>query len=64
LSARTQFNDLAQAIVAGDTVHLRCHNGQDLETRKYVRFRGVSTQIKEAMRNIAMLHYVFIGRAL
>lgn len=48
-------NDLAQAVVAGNTVYLRGQIGQDLETRECVGVGDVEAQAERAMANIAML---------
>ncbi|MDR7303593.1 RidA family protein [Haloactinomyces albus] len=48
-------NDLAQAVVAGDTVYLRGQIGQDLDTRDSVGIGDVTAQTEQAMGNIAML---------
>jgi enamine deaminase RidA (YjgF/YER057c/UK114 family) len=48
-------NDLAQAVVAGDTVYLRGQIGQDLDTRENVGVGDVGAQAERAMANIAML---------
>jgi enamine deaminase RidA (YjgF/YER057c/UK114 family) len=48
-------NDLAQAVVAGDTVYLRGQIGQDLDTRDSVGVGDVTTQAERAMANIATL---------
>ncbi len=48
-------NDLAQAVVAGDTVYLRGQIGQDLDTRESVGVGDVEAQAERAMANIAML---------
>ncbi|MDI2125003.1 RidA family protein [Yinghuangia seranimata] len=48
-------NDLAQAVVAEDTVYLRGQIGQDLETRESVGVGDVEAQAERAMANIAML---------
>ncbi len=48
-------NDLAQAVVAGNTVYLRGQIGQDLETRESVGIGDVTAQAEQAMANIDML---------
>lgn len=48
-------NDLAQAVVAGNTVYLRGQIGQDLDTRESVGKGDVIVQTERAMANIAML---------
>jgi enamine deaminase RidA (YjgF/YER057c/UK114 family) len=48
-------NDLAQAVVAGNTVYLRGQIGQDLDTRESVGVGDVEAQTEQAMGNIAML---------
>ncbi|MEU2084304.1 RidA family protein [Streptomyces albus] len=48
-------NDLAQAVVANDTVYLRGQIGQDLLTRENVGVGDVAAQAEQAMANIAML---------
>lgn len=48
-------NDLAQAVVAGDTVYLRGQIGQDLETRESVGIGDAAAQTAQAMSNIKML---------
>jgi enamine deaminase RidA (YjgF/YER057c/UK114 family) len=48
-------NDLAQAVVAGDTVYLRGQVGQDLDTRENVGVGDVAAQADKAMANISML---------
>ncbi|MCB5909191.1 RidA family protein [Streptomyces pinistramenti] len=48
-------NDLAQAVVAEGTVHLRGQIGQDLDSRESVGVGDVAAQAERAMANIAML---------
>ena len=48
-------NDLAQAVVAGNTVYLRGQIGQDLDTRESVGIGDVEAQAEKAMANIKML---------
>src|SRR3954468_13977100 len=48
-------NDLAQAVVAGDTVFLRGQVGQDLETSESVGIGDAAAQAEQAMANIALL---------
>jgi enamine deaminase RidA (YjgF/YER057c/UK114 family) len=48
-------NDLAQAVVAGDTVFLRGQVGQDLETSESVGIGDPAAQAEQAMANIALL---------
>ncbi|MGH3517613.1 MAG: RidA family protein [Haloechinothrix sp.] len=48
-------NDLAQAVVAGDTVYLRGQIGQDLDTAESVGIGDVELQADQAMTNIARL---------
>lgn len=48
-------NDLAQAVVANDTVYVRGQIGQDLDTRENVGVGDVGRQTERAMANIAML---------
>jgi enamine deaminase RidA (YjgF/YER057c/UK114 family) len=48
-------NDLAQAVVAGNTVYLRGQIGQELDTRESVGVGDVEAQTEQAMDNIAML---------
>jgi enamine deaminase RidA (YjgF/YER057c/UK114 family) len=48
-------NDLAQAVVAGDTVYLRGQIGQDLDSRENVGVAHAETQAERAMANIAQL---------
>jgi len=48
-------NDLAQAVVAGDTIYLRGQVGQDLETRESVGIGDPATQTGQAMDNIELL---------
>jgi enamine deaminase RidA (YjgF/YER057c/UK114 family) len=48
-------NDLAQAVVAGDTVYLRGQVGQDLATGASVGIGDLGAQAEQAMANIATL---------
>lgn len=48
-------NDLAQAVVAGDTVYLRGQIGQDLDTSEVIGVGDVEAQAERAMANIDML---------
>lgn len=48
-------NDLAQAVVARDTVYLRGQVGQDLDTRANVGVGDVAVQAERAMANIDLL---------
>jgi len=48
-------NDLAQAVVAGNTIYLRGQIGQDLDTRASVGIGDVAAQAEQAMANIKML---------
>ena len=48
-------NDLAQAVVAGNTVYLRGQVGQDLDTRESVAVGDPAGQTERAMANVAML---------
>lgn len=48
-------NDLAQAVVAGNTVYLRGQIGQNLDTRESVGIGDVAAQAEQAMSNIKML---------
>lgn len=48
-------NDLAQAVVAGDTVYLRGQVGQDLDTAESVGIGDPAAQAEQAMRNIERL---------
>ena len=48
-------NDLAQAVVAGNTVFLRGQVGQDLDTSESVGIGDVAAQAEQAMSNIARL---------
>ena len=48
-------NDLAQAVVAGDTIYLRGQVGQDLETRESVGIGDPAAQTRQAMDNIELL---------
>jgi enamine deaminase RidA (YjgF/YER057c/UK114 family) len=48
-------NDLAQAVVAGDTIYLRGQIGQDLDTAESVGIGDVEAQAEQAMANIDLL---------
>lgn len=48
-------NDLAQAVVAGNTVFLRGQVGQDLDTAESVGIGDPAAQAEQAMRNIEQL---------
>ena len=48
-------NDLAQAVVAGNTVFLRGQVGQDLDTAESVGIGDPTAQAEQAMRNIEQL---------
>lgn len=48
-------NDLAQAVVAGDTVYLRGQIGQDLDTRESVGIGDGEAQAEQAMDNVELL---------
>ena len=48
-------NDLAQAVVAGNTVFLRGQVGQDLDTTESVGIGDPAAQAEQAMRNIEQL---------
>ena len=48
-------NDLAQAVVAGDTVFLRGQVGQDLDTSESVGIGDPAAQAEQAMTNVARL---------
>ena len=48
-------NDLAQAVVAGNTVFLRGQVGQDLDTTESVGIGDAAAQAEQAMRNIEQL---------
>jgi enamine deaminase RidA (YjgF/YER057c/UK114 family) len=48
-------NDLAQAVLAGDTVFLRGQVGQDLDTAQSVGIGDPAAQAEQAMRNIEQL---------
>jgi len=48
-------NDLAQAVVAADTVYLRGQIGQDLDTRASVGVGDVEAQAEQAMDNVELL---------
>jgi enamine deaminase RidA (YjgF/YER057c/UK114 family) len=48
-------NDLAQAVVAGNTVYLRGQIGQDLDSSESVGIGDVEAQAERAMANIDQL---------
>lgn len=48
-------NDLAQAVVAGNTVYLRGQIGQNLDTHEVVGRGDIEAQTEQAMANIHML---------
>ena len=48
-------NDLAQAVVAGNTVYLRGQVGQDIDTGESVAVGDPAGQAEQAMANVAML---------
>jgi enamine deaminase RidA (YjgF/YER057c/UK114 family) len=48
-------NDLAQAVVAGNTVFLRGQVGQDLDTAESVGIGDPAAQAEQAMTNVARL---------
>jgi enamine deaminase RidA (YjgF/YER057c/UK114 family) len=48
-------NDLAQAVVAGDTIYLRGQIGQDLDTSESVGLGDVEAQAEQAMANVDVL---------
>jgi enamine deaminase RidA (YjgF/YER057c/UK114 family) len=48
-------NDLAQAVVAGNTVYLRGQVAQDLDTRESVAIGDPAGQAEQAMANVALL---------
>ena len=48
-------NDLAQAVVAGNTVFLRGQVGQDLDTSESVGIGDPAAQAEQAMTNITQL---------
>jgi enamine deaminase RidA (YjgF/YER057c/UK114 family) len=48
-------NDLAQAVVAGNTVYLRGQVGQDIDTGESVAIGDAAGQTEQAMSNIATL---------
>lgn len=48
-------NDLAQAVVAGNTVYLRGQIGQNLDTHGVVGCGDIEAQAEQAMSNISML---------
>jgi enamine deaminase RidA (YjgF/YER057c/UK114 family) len=48
-------NDLAQAVVAGNTVYLRGQVGQDIDTGESVAIGDAAGQAEQAMANVARL---------
>ena len=48
-------NDLAQAVVAGNTVYLRGQVGQDIDTGESVAVGDPAGQAEQAMANVARL---------
>jgi enamine deaminase RidA (YjgF/YER057c/UK114 family) len=48
-------NDLAQAVVAGNTVYLRGQVGQDIDTGESVAVGDPAGQAEQAMANVATL---------
>jgi enamine deaminase RidA (YjgF/YER057c/UK114 family) len=48
-------NDLAQAVVAGDTIYLRGQVGQDLDTSESVGLGDPAAQAEQAMANVELL---------
>ena len=48
-------NDLAQAVVAGNTVYLRGQVGQDIDTGESVAIGDPAGQAEQAMANVARL---------
>jgi enamine deaminase RidA (YjgF/YER057c/UK114 family) len=48
-------NDLAQAVVAGNTIYLRGQVGQDLDTSASVGVGDVEAQAEQAMANVDLL---------
>jgi len=48
-------NDLAQAVVAGNTVYLRGQVGQDIDTGESVAVGDPAGQAEQAMANVAKL---------
>lgn len=48
-------NDLAQAVVAGNTVYLRGQVAQDLETRENVAVGDPGGQARKCMENVELL---------
>jgi enamine deaminase RidA (YjgF/YER057c/UK114 family) len=48
-------NDLAQAVVAGDTIYLRGQVGQDLDTSESVGVGDPAAQAEQAMANVELL---------
>ena len=52
---QTLDNDLAQAVVAGDTIYLRGQVAQDLETRENVAIGDPAGQAARCMDNVELL---------
>jgi enamine deaminase RidA (YjgF/YER057c/UK114 family) len=48
-------NDLAQAVVAGNTVYLRGQVGQDIDTGESVAIGDAAGQAEQAMANVSRL---------
>jgi enamine deaminase RidA (YjgF/YER057c/UK114 family) len=48
-------NDLAQAVVAGDTIYLRGQVGQDLDTSESMGIGDPAAQAEQAMANVDRL---------
>lgn len=48
-------NDLAQAVVAGDTIYVRGQVGQDLDTSESVGIGDPAAQAEQAMANVELL---------
>ncbi|SNB72497.1 Enamine deaminase RidA, house cleaning of reactive enamine intermediates, YjgF/YER057c/UK114 family [Arboricoccus pini] len=48
-------NDLAQAVIAGNTVYLRGQVAQDLDTRENVAVGDPGGQARKAMENVKLL---------
>jgi enamine deaminase RidA (YjgF/YER057c/UK114 family) len=48
-------NDLAQAVVAGDTIYLRGQVGQDLDTSESMGIGDPAAQAEQAMANVELL---------
>jgi enamine deaminase RidA (YjgF/YER057c/UK114 family) len=48
-------NDLAQAVVAGNTIYLRGQVGQDIDTGESVAIGDPAGQAEQAMANVAKL---------